>query len=440
MSRPTTLLKDNVLKWVIRLYDSSQVLVDGDSNPTITIRKNGASTAAAATVTKRSATTGIYDCEYDPSGEVEGDQFTIEESVAISSTTYENSWSVYVQQPENSIAATDIVSNGAITTLAGAVVNVDTVDTTTTNSDMRGTDNASTFDHTTDEVTTDAASRTASQADVSSLATAASITALNDLSQADVRTAVGLASANLDTQLADIPTVSEFEARTLVAAEYFDPASDTVANVTTVAVCTTNTDMRGTDGANTIAPVDVSTDVAAILADTNELQTNQNNWLTATGFSTHSASDVASLVLVTPANKLATDASGNIEANNMRGTDGANTVAPDNTSIADILADTNELQTNQGDWATADVSSLATQASVDGLNDISVADILASGDIDGYNIEEALKLCLAVLAGKISGAGTTTILIRAADDSKDRITATVDSNGNRSSISIDTTG
>jgi hypothetical protein len=44
----------------------------------------------------------------------------------------------------NDIAATDIVSNGAITTLAGAVVNVDTVDVTTTNSDMRGTDNAAT--------------------------------------------------------------------------------------------------------------------------------------------------------------------------------------------------------------------------------------------------------------------------------------------------------
>ena len=59
-------------------------------------------------------------------------------------------------------------------------------------------------------------------------------TAFNDLDAAGVRTAVGLASANLDTQLGDIPTVSEFEARTLVAAAYFDPAADTVANVTTV--------------------------------------------------------------------------------------------------------------------------------------------------------------------------------------------------------------
>jgi len=42
----------------------------------------------------------------------------------------------------NNLAATDIVSAGAITTLSGAVVNVDLVDTTTTNTDMAGTNNA----------------------------------------------------------------------------------------------------------------------------------------------------------------------------------------------------------------------------------------------------------------------------------------------------------
>ena len=40
------------------------------------------------------------------------------------------------------------------------------------------------------------------------------------LSAADTRTALGLASANLDTQLADIPTTAEFEARTLIASGY----------------------------------------------------------------------------------------------------------------------------------------------------------------------------------------------------------------------------
>jgi len=59
-------------------------------------------------------------------------------------------------------------------------------------------------------------------------------TGFSTLDAAGVRTAVGLAAANLDTQLGNIPTVAEFEARTLPAANYFDPAADTVANVTTV--------------------------------------------------------------------------------------------------------------------------------------------------------------------------------------------------------------
>lgn len=65
-------------------------------------------------------------------------------------------------------------------------------------------------------VTTDSASRTASQADVS-----------------------------------DIPTNAEFNARTIPAADYFDPAADTVARVTLTDTTTTNTDMRGTDSALT---------------------------------------------------------------------------------------------------------------------------------------------------------------------------------------------
>jgi len=51
---------------------------------------------------------------------------------------------------------------------------------------------------------------------------------LSTLDAAGVRSAVGMASANLDTQLADLPTVAEFEARTLLAAAYFDPAVDAV--------------------------------------------------------------------------------------------------------------------------------------------------------------------------------------------------------------------
>ena len=66
--------------------------------------------------------------------------------------------------------------------------------------------------------------------------------------------------------------------------------------------------------------------------------------------------------------------------------------------------------------------------------------ILTTAAIDGYTLEEALKLCASVLAGKVSGAGTNTITFRAVDDSKDRVVATVAGEGNRTSVTIDVTG
>ena len=56
-------------------------------------------------------------------------------------------------------------------------------------------------------------------------------------------------TTDIPALIADVPTVAEFNARTLVAASYFDPAADAVANVTLVATTTTNTDMVGTDSA-----------------------------------------------------------------------------------------------------------------------------------------------------------------------------------------------
>lgn len=55
------------------------------------------------------------------------------------------------------------------------------------------------------------------------------------------------AGASVSADIAGVPTVAEFNARTLIAASYFDPAADAVANVTLVATTTANTDMRGTD-------------------------------------------------------------------------------------------------------------------------------------------------------------------------------------------------
>lgn len=50
----------------------------------------------------------------------------------------------------------------------------------------------------------------------------------------DLDTASVAQTADHTAGIADVPTVAEFNARTLLAAAYFDPATDTVANVTTV--------------------------------------------------------------------------------------------------------------------------------------------------------------------------------------------------------------
>ena len=163
------------------------------------------------------------------------------------------------------------------------VAHVTLVDTTTTNTDMRGTDsallastNGSGLTAIPDmaTVTNQTAIKAVTDQFVFTVANQVDSNALSGgggLDAAGVRSAIGLASANLDTQLGDIPTVSEFNARTLVAADYFDPATDTVANVTTVATTTTNTDM--VTAAAIRSEIDSnSTQLAAIVADTNELQ------------------------------------------------------------------------------------------------------------------------------------------------------------------------
>lgn len=78
---------------------------------------------------------------------------------------------------------------------------------------------------------------------------------LNNLSAAQVNSEVDTALADYDP-----PTNTEMEARTLVAANYFDPTADTVANVTTLAGHTPQT-------------ADHSASIAAILADTAAVDT-----------------------------------------------------------------------------------------------------------------------------------------------------------------------
>lgn len=71
----------------------------------------------------------------------------------------------------------------------------------------------------------------------------------------------------------------------------------------------------------------------------------------------------------------------------------------------------------------ADIAAAVLEAAVDGA----------------VTVEESIRLQNAVLLGKVSGAGTGTEVFRDINDTKNRVTATVDSSGNRTAITRDAT-
>lgn len=57
----------------------------------------------------------------------------------------------------------------------------------------------------------------------------------------------------------------------------------------------------------------------------------------------------------------------------------------------------------------------------------------------GYTVRQAMRIILAALAGKLSGAAGTTVSIRDVGDTKDRVVALVDADGNRTAVTLDGT-
>lgn len=90
------------------------------------------------------------------------------------------------------------------------------------------------------------------------------------------------------------------------------------------------------------------------------------------------------------------------------------------------------------------VNSIATDAvdaaalKADATSEIADALLDRTAGVEtSWTVRQALRIILAVLAGKASGLGTTTAVFRDMADSKDRISATVDSSGNRSAVTRD---
>jgi hypothetical protein len=77
------------------------------------------------------------------------------------------------------------------------------------------------------------------------------------------------------------------------------------------------------------------------------------------------------------------------------------------------------------------------QSGISGLNDITAAEVWSEAIDGATTAAESLRLQNAVLAGKASGMATTTAVFRDLADTKDRVTATVDADGNRSAVTLD---
>jgi len=104
-----------------------------------------------------------------------------------------------------------------------------------------------------------------------------------------------------------------------------------------------------------------------------------------------------------------------------------------NLAIVDGIVDAIKLKTDNLPSDPADQSLLLTAIqSVD-------TDILGATVEGVYTVKDVFKLMASVMAGKVSGGGTTAITFRDLSDALDRVTATVDSDGNRSAITLDLT-
>ncbi len=71
-----------------------------------------------------------------------------------------------------------------------------------------------------------------------------------------------------------------------------------------------------------------------------------------------------------------------------------------------------------------------------------IADALldrSAGIETGFTPRQAARIILASQGAKVSGAATTTVTIRDVGDTKDRIVATVDADGNRTAVTLDAT-
>jgi hypothetical protein len=110
------------------------------------------------------------------------------------------------------------------------------------------------------------------------------------------------------------------------------------------------------------------------------------------------------------------------------------------TMIVDIAAAPTAFDIAQSVWAQQLAGFTTAGSSGKALQDAGAAgnplDELIESDI---NFRNALRIMLSAMAGKVSGAGTGTVTFRNTPDTKNRIVAEVDNDGNRTNVTLDVT-
>ena len=209
----------------------------------------------------------------------------------------------------------------------------------------------------------------------------------------------------------------------------FDPASDTVATVTNV------TNMRGTDSAllassapSNFGDLAITSSTGKVTAGTVDDKTGYSLSGTITTLDGLNNFDPASDTVATVTT-----------VTNMRGTDSAllASSAPSNFGDLAITSSTGKVTAGTVDdktgYTVETIVSGTINAIADGLLDRADGVEPASAGTE-RTVREALRLILSACAGQVAGASGTTITIRDTNDTTNRITATVDSDGNRTAV------
>lgn len=269
-------------------------------------------------------------------------------------------------------------------------------------------------------------------------------TIVTQTSAASIRSAVGLASANLDTQLSAIAGYIDTEVAAIKAKT--DSLTFTVAGTLDVNVTnwkgSTAPAMTGDAYARLGAPsgASVSADIATAVSQTTAASIRSAVGLASANLDTQLAAiagyidtEVGTIITQTTASAIRTAvglASANLDTQLGAIAGYIDTeIGTLQTTATAIKAKTDNLPAAPA--ATSDIPT--ANANADALLD------RADGVETGLTPRQAFRLVSAVLFGKVSGGGTGTEVFRDFGDTKARITATVDSSGNRTAITRDAT-